>query len=104
MTHRADPSSPSPEVVTFPPDAGLVTVLDAFTVRPGALLGHGGEAWVYALDHDRVLRVLHDDGDPALVDHEQGRASRQGLRCRKRRTAVAVGSGPGSGTVRWRST
>jgi hypothetical protein len=43
----------------FPPDNGLVEVLTAFNVGPDALLGHGGEAWVYALDEERVLRVLH---------------------------------------------
>jgi hypothetical protein len=46
-------------VVAFPPDPGLVGVLNAFGVGPSDLLGHGGEAWVYALDEHRVLRVLH---------------------------------------------
>jgi Phosphotransferase enzyme family len=39
-------------------------VLAAFGVAPQALLGRGGEATVYALDRDRVLRVLHPGGDP----------------------------------------
>jgi len=43
----------------FPPDPGLVAVLESFGVRPEQLLGHGGEAWVYALDEERVIRVLH---------------------------------------------
>ena len=36
-----------------------------FGVVPTDLLGHGGEAWVYALDDARVLRVLHDGGATA---------------------------------------
>jgi aminoglycoside phosphotransferase (APT) family kinase protein len=48
--------------VDFPDDAGLVAVLRRFGVPAAAVLGHGGEAWVYSLDHDRVLRVLHADG------------------------------------------
>ena len=43
----------------FPADAGLVAVLTHFDVSPGDVLGHGGEAWVYALDATRVVRVLH---------------------------------------------
>lgn len=39
-------------------------VLAAFEVEPQALLGRGGEATVYALDRDRVLRVLRPGGDP----------------------------------------
>lgn len=38
-----------------------------FGVAPDALLGHGGEAWVYALDDDRVLRILRDGGRKADV-------------------------------------
>ena len=38
-----------------------------FGVAPDALLGHGAEAWVYALDDDRVLRVLRDGGRTADV-------------------------------------
>jgi Phosphotransferase enzyme family len=48
--------------VDFPNDPGLVAVARRFGVAPTALLGHGGEAWVYALDDERVLRVLHDGG------------------------------------------
>jgi hypothetical protein len=42
-------------------------VAPQFGVAPSALLGHGGEAWVYALDEERVLRVLHDGGAKAHV-------------------------------------
>jgi hypothetical protein len=42
-----------------PPDA----VLAAFGLRSEALLGRGGEATVYALDGERVLRVLQPGGD-----------------------------------------
>ena len=49
----------------FPSDRGLVAVALRFGVAPDALLGHGGEAWVYALDDDRVLRILRDGGRKA---------------------------------------
>jgi hypothetical protein len=42
-----------------PDDAVLLRVLRVFGVGSDALLGSGGEASVYALDHDRVLRVHH---------------------------------------------
>jgi len=48
--------------VEFPDDAELVEVLRAFGLGPDDYLGHGGEAWVYALGPDRVLRVLHQGG------------------------------------------
>jgi len=44
--------------MSFPADPGLVSVLEHLGVDAGALLGHGGEAWVYALDDARVVRVL----------------------------------------------
>jgi aminoglycoside phosphotransferase (APT) family kinase protein len=53
--------------VGFPDDPGLVAVARRFGVAPDALLGHGGEAWVYALDDDRVLRILRDGGRKADV-------------------------------------
>src|SRR5436190_13636897 len=56
--------------VNFPDDPGLVAVLVRFGVRPDDLLGQGGEAWVYALDADRVVRVLHSGG---TVDHVRRR-------------------------------
>jgi aminoglycoside phosphotransferase (APT) family kinase protein len=49
-------------MTTFPDDAGLVAVLRHLGVGADAELGHGGEAWVYALDGDRVVRVLHASG------------------------------------------
>lgn len=51
----------------FPDDQGLVRVLTSFGIDPRALLGHGGEAWVYALDDDRVIRVLHDGSELARL-------------------------------------
>ncbi len=48
--------------VTSGEDSGRA-VLDAFGVGPQALLGRGNEAAVYALDSDRVLRVLHPGED-----------------------------------------
>ncbi|MEO8184139.1 MAG: aminoglycoside phosphotransferase family protein [Deltaproteobacteria bacterium] len=41
----------------FPEDPAAVAVLEAYHVPPSALLGSGGEASVYALDGERVLRV-----------------------------------------------
>jgi hypothetical protein len=38
-----------------------------FGVAPDALLGHGGEAWVYALDDGRVQRILREGGRKADV-------------------------------------
>jgi len=56
-----------PSAVGYPSDRDLVAVLESFGVDAGALLGHGGEAWVYALDEDRVIRVLHRGGNPDEV-------------------------------------
>lgn len=58
-------------MTTFPDDAGLVAVLEHFGVVADAVLGHGGEAWVYALDDDRVVRVLHAGGRQADVPARQ---------------------------------
>lgn len=68
MTHRDQGQT---ERVDFPEDAGLVAVLTRFGVRADALLGHGGEAWVYALDDDRVIRVLHAGGSADDVHRRQ---------------------------------
>lgn len=43
-----------------PPHRGLDRVLEAVGVRSAPLIGYGGEARVYALDDQRVLRVPHD--------------------------------------------
>jgi len=43
----------------LPDDADLVSVMQAFDVSASDYLGHGGEAWVFALGDERVLRVLH---------------------------------------------
>ena len=41
----------------FPEDPALARVLSDYGVAPSAQLGSGGEASVYALDAERVLRV-----------------------------------------------
>jgi aminoglycoside phosphotransferase (APT) family kinase protein len=46
-------------------DPGIKAVLEHLGVGAGDPLGHGGEAWVYALDDERVVRVvrvLHPGG------------------------------------------
>ena len=55
----------------FPRDERLRAVLSQLHVAPDDLLGHGGEAWVYALDGDRVVRVLHEGQDGETVRHRQ---------------------------------
>ena len=55
----------------FPEDEGLRVVLRVLGVSPDDLLGHGGEAWVYALDARRVVRVLHGGQDEATIRHRQ---------------------------------
>jgi len=45
-----------------PEDPGLVTVLREFGITADDRLGQGGEASVYALGTDRVLRVLRPSG------------------------------------------
>jgi aminoglycoside phosphotransferase (APT) family kinase protein len=48
--------------VAFPDDPGVVAVARGFGVTADDLLGHGGEAWVYALGDDRILRIPHPGG------------------------------------------
>jgi hypothetical protein len=57
--------------VSFPDDAGLVAVLNQFGIGADAALGHGGEAWVYALDDARVVRVLHEGGRADHIERRQ---------------------------------
>lgn len=45
-----------------PDDPGLDNVLRHLGVPASALLGHGGEARVYAIDDERVVRVIHPGG------------------------------------------
>ncbi len=55
----------------MPKDHGLRVVLTEFGVTADDLLGHGGEAWVYALGDDRVLRVLHSGGRAGDIRRRQ---------------------------------
>ncbi len=57
------PGPPDPAPATGD-DPGLRRVLDHLGVRPSALLGQGGEARCYALDDERVVRVLHGPAPP----------------------------------------
>jgi aminoglycoside phosphotransferase (APT) family kinase protein len=47
---------------------------DAMSLRPGAMLGNGREAVVYALDDDRVVKVFRDidAGDRARAEYATG--------------------------------
>jgi aminoglycoside phosphotransferase (APT) family kinase protein len=49
-------------------DAALDSVLSRLEIGADALLGHGGEALVYALDADRVARIYHPGANPVTVD------------------------------------
>ncbi|MET0919927.1 MAG: hypothetical protein ABWY77_01860 [Acidimicrobiia bacterium] len=55
----------------LPDDPGLLAVLAALDVNAEACLGHGGEAWVYALDGDRIVRVLHDGHERSHVERRR---------------------------------
>jgi aminoglycoside phosphotransferase (APT) family kinase protein len=48
--------------VAFPQDPGVLSVMRRFAVTADDLLGHGGEAWVFALGDDRVVRILQPGG------------------------------------------
>jgi hypothetical protein len=49
-------------------DPGVAPVLRHFGIKPGVLLGQGGEAQTYSLDEERVLRVHHDRTPRETVD------------------------------------
>jgi aminoglycoside phosphotransferase (APT) family kinase protein len=53
--------------VEFPDDERLRVVLSALRVSPEDLLGHGGEAWVYALGDRHVVRLLHEGQDGVTI-------------------------------------
>lgn len=64
-----------------PIDGGLARVLNTFGIDSHALLGQGGEAWVFALDNERVARVNRPGAKRAQIDNrtnllvELGRSS-----------------------------
>ncbi len=55
----------------FEDDKGLQAVISRFGLAPAAMLGYGGEAVVFALDDDRVLRVLWEGAEPAVLRARQ---------------------------------
>jgi hypothetical protein len=57
--------------VAFPEDPGVLSVLRTFSVTADDLLGHGGEAWVFSLGADRVLRVLQPGGRVEDIDRRR---------------------------------
>jgi aminoglycoside phosphotransferase (APT) family kinase protein len=71
VPQRSEPQYHGSRAMRFPDDPGLVAVLKHLAVSASALLGHGGEAWVYALDDARVVRVLHAGGREEDVRRRQ---------------------------------
>lgn len=55
----------------LPEDPAVLAVLRTFGASVGDLLGHGGEARVYALGDDRVLRILHAGGRAEDIGRRQ---------------------------------
>ncbi len=53
-------------------DIGLAPVLDTFGITSHALLGQGGESWVFALDDERIARIARPGTSRVQVD---GRAA-----------------------------
>lgn len=49
-------------------DAGAVRALESFGLGPDALLGSGGEAWVFALDAKRVMRLSKPGATLAAIE------------------------------------
>jgi aminoglycoside phosphotransferase (APT) family kinase protein len=60
------------EAVDIAPDPDLVSLLHRFGVTAHDQLGHGGEARVYALGNDRILRVLHIGGRVQDIGRRRG--------------------------------
>jgi hypothetical protein len=54
-----------------PYDPGVRAVLKELGISHADLLGHGGEAWVYALDAERVVRVLHVGGRASDIERRR---------------------------------
>ncbi len=48
-------------------DGAARAILAAFGIGPDALIGWGGQSWVYGLDGTRVLRILKRPGDAAAL-------------------------------------
>lgn len=63
------------EPVTSSDDQGPDSLLARLRVDPQAFLGRGGEAWVYALDEDRVVRVLNEGQNPEGILRRQSLVS-----------------------------
>jgi hypothetical protein len=55
----------------FEDDKGLQAVISRFELAPAAMLGYGGEAVVFALDDERVLRILWEGAEPAVLRARQ---------------------------------
>ncbi|HMN87974.1 MAG TPA: aminoglycoside phosphotransferase family protein [Bauldia sp.] len=48
-------------------DAGTRAILAGFGIAPDALIGEGGTSLVFALEGNRVIRILRRRGDPAAL-------------------------------------
>ena len=53
-------------------DKAPAEILAALGVDPAAILGKGGESWVYGLDERRVARISRKDADPGIVADRVG--------------------------------
>jgi hypothetical protein len=51
-----------------PLDAGLARVMDALGIDSKAMLGQGGESWVFALDEKRIARINRPGTNRTQVD------------------------------------
>jgi hypothetical protein len=49
-------------------EPSLLRVLRELDVDPGALLGYGGEACVFAYGDEQIARIHHADTDPATIE------------------------------------
>jgi aminoglycoside phosphotransferase (APT) family kinase protein len=65
------PSIVETALVPFPTDPGVIAAMKTFGVTADDILGHGGEAWVYALGDDRVVRILQPGGRAADMVRRQ---------------------------------
>ena len=57
--------------ITFPNDHAFLSIRARFDLDRSTLLGHGGEAWVFAIDEERVVRILRPGAPMEDVSRRQ---------------------------------